>query len=180
MATTPNLLLPYPEPSSSVDVPRDIKALADAIDALTTLRPPTVQLRQSVAQSIPAGSPTGLLFDIEELDTHGMHSTASQTSRIIPPVAGWYRVAGSVTYVAGTTNRRGANWAVNGVAIYGTINNPMLASITIVDAPNVLVKLNVGDYLELQGYQDTSAALSTFVTAPNRPWATVQLAYPYT
>jgi microcystin-dependent protein len=34
MKTTPTLLLPYPESTDSADVPRDIKALADAIDPL--------------------------------------------------------------------------------------------------------------------------------------------------
>ena len=34
MNTTPNLALPYPEAADTSDVPRDIKALADKIDAL--------------------------------------------------------------------------------------------------------------------------------------------------
>lgn len=32
--TTPNLQLPYPTPDDTVDVPRDVKALADALDPL--------------------------------------------------------------------------------------------------------------------------------------------------
>lgn len=39
MGTTPLFQLPYPEPSSSVDVPRDIKALALAVDAKLTNLP---------------------------------------------------------------------------------------------------------------------------------------------
>jgi hypothetical protein len=34
MGTTPNQHLPYPVPEDSADIPRDIKALADALDAL--------------------------------------------------------------------------------------------------------------------------------------------------
>jgi microcystin-dependent protein len=37
MGNTPNLSLPYPEPDDSVDVPRDVKALAEAIDPLGIL-----------------------------------------------------------------------------------------------------------------------------------------------
>jgi hypothetical protein len=33
MGTTSRFAFPYPEPTSSVDVPRDVKALADAVDA---------------------------------------------------------------------------------------------------------------------------------------------------
>src|SRR5262245_50377504 len=35
MALTPNMSLPYPIPDDTVDVPRDIKALADKLDVVT-------------------------------------------------------------------------------------------------------------------------------------------------
>jgi hypothetical protein len=35
MPTTPNLALPYPVPTDTADVPRDIKALADRLDLVT-------------------------------------------------------------------------------------------------------------------------------------------------
>lgn len=47
MGTTPNLILPYPEPSASVDIPRDIKALALAVDA---------RLANVLATTMPAAS----------------------------------------------------------------------------------------------------------------------------
>lgn len=39
MGTTPQFQLPYPEPTASVDIPRDIKALALAVDAKLTNLP---------------------------------------------------------------------------------------------------------------------------------------------
>lgn len=39
---TARLLLPYPVPGDTVDVPRDVKALADRLDALTALKPSVV------------------------------------------------------------------------------------------------------------------------------------------
>ena len=41
-ATTPTLALPYPVPDDTVDVPRDVKALADKLDAMSSLRPALV------------------------------------------------------------------------------------------------------------------------------------------
>ena len=41
-ANTPNHLLPYPIPDDTVDVPRDIQALATTLDAITSLKPPVV------------------------------------------------------------------------------------------------------------------------------------------
>jgi len=40
--STPILGLPYPTPDDSVDVPRDVKALADKLDAYSSIRPPLV------------------------------------------------------------------------------------------------------------------------------------------
>jgi len=40
--TTPILQLPYPTPDDSVDVPRDIQALAVKLDGYSSLRPPAV------------------------------------------------------------------------------------------------------------------------------------------
>jgi hypothetical protein len=39
---TPRLLLPYPIPDDTVDVPRDVKALADALDVIRSLGTPVV------------------------------------------------------------------------------------------------------------------------------------------
>ena len=37
MGSTPNLALPYPELSDNADVPQDIRALADKLDAILAL-----------------------------------------------------------------------------------------------------------------------------------------------
>jgi hypothetical protein len=41
-STTPNLALPYPVPADTVDVPRDVQALATKLDGITALVPPVV------------------------------------------------------------------------------------------------------------------------------------------
>lgn len=43
-STTPVLALPYPVPADTVDVPRDVKALADKLDTISALRPPVVSV----------------------------------------------------------------------------------------------------------------------------------------
>ena len=47
MGTTPNYALPYPEDSSSVDVPRDFEALARAVDLLTFDRFPRYAIAET-------------------------------------------------------------------------------------------------------------------------------------
>lgn len=41
MGTTTNFTFPYPEPADPPDVPKDIKALADALDTFLLARPKT-------------------------------------------------------------------------------------------------------------------------------------------
>ena len=93
MGTTTNYAWPYPELTDPPNGPAQIKALADAVDlsAKTFLPPPRVQVRQTVAQSIPNGG--GMLtFDAEDVDTHGMHSTSGDTTKLICVIPGLYLV----------------------------------------------------------------------------------------
>jgi hypothetical protein len=53
-AATSRLALPYPIPDDSVDVPRDVQALATKLDALQGYGPPTF-----VTGALPAGSTSG-------------------------------------------------------------------------------------------------------------------------
>lgn len=54
MPNTSNLNLPYPEASDTVDVPRDIQALADALD--------TRAIAVSASTSAPASPAEGMLW----------------------------------------------------------------------------------------------------------------------
>jgi hypothetical protein len=73
-----------------------------AVIAGTTGKP-AVRLKQSAAQTgIANNTATPILFDTEDLDTHGSHSTSVNTSRITPNKAGWYRAYGTVLWQART------------------------------------------------------------------------------
>lgn len=64
-----------------------------------TTAKPLVRLKQSAAQTgIANNTATTILFDTEDFDTHGYHSTSSNTGRITPLKAGYYRVAGTVIW----------------------------------------------------------------------------------
>lgn len=70
MGQTPNLSLPYPELGDSADVPRDIKALADALDTQSVIPAGVIQMWPDAAapagwllcqgQTVPAASNPGL------------------------------------------------------------------------------------------------------------------------
>jgi hypothetical protein len=128
--------------------------------------PPRFQGRQIVSQSVTASTFTALTFTAEDLDSHGGHSTSSNTSRYTAQVAGWYLLSGKVAWAASTTGRRASAWAKNGSIINASQINYDVDSATGAEhsAATILVSLAVTDYVELQVFQDTAGALSTDVS----------------
>lgn len=136
---------------------------------------PAAELRQTVAQSIPNVTWTSITFDVEDLDSDpagtGGHSTSSNTSRYVAVYAGWYRVSGGVEFAINATGQRACAWAVNGtlVAASRTLISATAALGMGVPAKTKLVFLNIGDYVEMQVYQNSGGALNTAVVAEGAP-----------
>lgn len=121
-------------------------------------------MRATGTQSIPNTAWTAITFDVEDVDTADGHSTSSNTSRYTAVYAGWYWGGGSVGFSLNATGARGASWYVNGSAIspVGTLLPTIGASFgATVPAPGQLFFLNVGDYVELRGFQNSGGALNT-------------------
>lgn len=139
--------------------------LADRVAFL--LAPPLAILRQTVAQSIPNNAMTALLFDTEDLDREGGHSTSSNTSRYTAQTAGYYEVSGAVGFTGNATGSRLAQINVNGTGQngtevgWGTVPNSGHLEIVV---PSTMVYLNVGDYVELAAFQSSGGALNTFLS----------------
>lgn len=137
---------------------------------LFLLKPPLAELRQTVAQSIPNGTFTAVLFDTEDVDQDylggGGHSTSSNTSRYTANFAGWYQVSGGVSIAANAVGVRGCYWYVNGSPLNGTesmsVNSGATNHGSVARTKHVF--LNLGDYVELFCYQTSGAPLNTAVS----------------
>lgn len=135
------------------------------------LNKPAAELRQTVAQSIPDATWTSITFTTEDLDSDptgtGAHSTSSATSRYVAVYAGWYRVGGGVEFSVSGTGQRGVAWAVNGTLVNASRTFISATAAVGMDAParTKMVFLNVGDYVELQAYQNSGGPLNTFATS---------------
>jgi len=128
---------------------------------------PKFQGRQTVAQSIPNAANTSITLDVEDHDNDSGHSTSTNTSRYTTVTAGWYWCSGHVCFTnTGTGGDRRALLAVNGSTVNGSQGNETSdASVpyAVLCSPT-LIFLNVGDYLEIQGFQSSTAALNTAVS----------------
>jgi len=185
MGTTPNYTWPYPELTDPPDGAGQIKALANAID--TSLKqlidplnaPALTVVHQTVAQNIPTATTTPISFDAEDIDTTDMHSTSTNPSRLTCKKAGWYRLTGAISFTSNATGRRFANWFINGVQVPHTaIGLVPTAANSYVAAATDIIRLALNDYVELRGYQDSGAQLTTIGSSGNRPFATAQYICP--
>lgn len=136
--------------------------------ALTfALDPPIIQIRQTSAQSIPDGVWTSITCSVEDVKHSFTHSGGSP-SRIVAVYPGRHLISGAASWAFNATGSRGARIAVNGTAVdgAGALQDAVSASYgNTVPVPALFIYLNVGDYAEIQGFQDHGSALNTSSTA---------------
>lgn len=128
------------------------------------LNVPGAFLTQSATQSVPNSTWTALAFDQSVFDSYGGHSNATNNTRYTAIVAGWYIVFGCVSFAGNATGNRGCSVAKNGTRIQGAAG--FGPTITVGNSPTnpsppCIVFMNVGDYVEIDGYQVSGGALAT-------------------
>jgi hypothetical protein len=124
-----------------------------------------VKVFQTADQSMSNATFTAITFNSETFDTDGFHSTSVNTSRLTVPSgkAGYYLVSAQLAYNGNPTGQRQAEVTVNasgGFAKFIQLN----AGSSYVPQPKGVTILNlaVGDYVELNGYQDSGGALTNY------------------
>jgi hypothetical protein len=127
--------------------------------------PPALGARvwRSTAQSIPNGAWTPISFDTVRYDS-GSTWVAANPTRLTCQVAGVYTITGHLIYSPNTAgSQRNAAILLNG-SIYLAQQAPAVSGYSASQYTRVSVnttyRLNVGDYVELQAWQDSGAAVS--------------------
>lgn len=127
------------------------------------------KMRQTAAQSIPAGAFTPLNFQTPDVVRLG---TFTGGTSYMPALAGWYELTGGFTISNGAAPNSGVRicaWYISGTALpasaASTVNNGNSVAESMC-ARTVTVQLSATDTIALAGYHNYSAALSTFTTSP--------------
>lgn len=141
----------------------DIIFWSDVADAI---RPPITRLIQVALQSIPNATNTALTFGAgsEDIDTHGFHDTAVNTSRITPTKAGRYRVVGTGNLASSAAvTILVAFIGKNGTAVQPYPRQKPAATATTTSASaSAIVEMNGStDYVELFLHQTSGGAINT-------------------
>jgi hypothetical protein len=128
-----------------------------AVAASTSYERPLTILRKSVITNVDNNGEI-LTWDIEDVDTHGYHSTGS---RITPSIPGWYRFTTQITFASNATGRRAAAIYYNGgSARYGSIIPGSSAGNIAVNSTRTIYA-DGDDYFEVFAYQNSGGALDT-------------------
>lgn len=112
--------------------------------------------------SVPNAAFTALTFDTERYDTNGLHSTASNTSRLTAARTGVYLITGNIFWAGNAAGAlREVGISVNGsttVFIARALQAPTANAIGLTVA--TLWTLSATNYVELLAYQDTGGNLN--------------------
>ena len=132
-------------------------------------RRPLARLLQTVAQPISNSSSTAITFDTEGVDYDDGHSTITNTSRYTAQTQGWYLITFDLTWQANGTGSRTAFLRTNGSAqVQGSVAQvPGSSTGQTEQVGSALVFLNVGDYVELMGLQNSGGGINTFSATDN-------------
>jgi hypothetical protein len=159
-------------PSTIQHIPSDLVSPTDyntyaagANTFLTTV--PIFVGYQATTQLLTNNTVAAISLDMELVDSDGGHSPTVNNSRYTAQVAGWYAVSGVVSFVSNGSVVRLAYIVKNGTG--GTVGayveyTAASAGITSVPLNVQIVQLNVGDYVELYGFQNSGGSLNTSVT----------------
>lgn len=126
---------------------------------------PTATLYQTSAWSVGNNVNPYLTapWQASQEDTWGGHNNVTNNTRYTIPLAGTYRVSGALMFTTNATGVRAINVQKNGSTLPGidAFVNAGSSNSTSVVLPASNVVCAVGDYLEIGGYQNSGAALST-------------------
>lgn len=131
-------------------------------DQLTFIgNPPIARILQTAAQNCATAAYTAIAMDTSSLDTYSGHSNTVNNTRYTAQVPGYYRIAGIVGWAINSTGIRATSVGINGSP---QIDSQVELSATTANtsAPAQLVAfLNLGDYVEMFGYQNSGGTLAT-------------------
>lgn len=124
----------------------------------------SARVYHSADQNIPHDTLTILAFDSERFDTDGIHDPVTNNSRLTCQTAGKYIISATWSWAMGGTGGRHCQLLLNGTIVLARSYKEYYAQSS--DTLTTIYDLDVGDYLELQAYQN-GGGTEVVEAAPN-------------
>ena len=116
-----------------------------------------------------SGSWQALTFNSERYDNDSIHSTSSDTQKLVCRSPGVYAITGHVLFDANATGVRGIEIRVSGTSIAQQLQTAISASFWYPLSIGTQYKLAVDDYVELRVYQNSGGALNLLASSNISP-----------
>ncbi|MFF1597696.1 hypothetical protein ACFVYV_09390 [Streptomyces mirabilis] len=132
--------------------------------------PPSFRAHSEVAQAIPNNAWTAINLETEEFDNYGGHSTSTNTSRYTCQLAGYYLITACAAFngTVSTANTRATRVQLNNTSsLHGSFAKAPAANNAASSALHsaCIAFLQVGDFVEVQGNQDSGVSVNTSATS---------------
>jgi hypothetical protein len=138
-------------------------ALLSSVTAQFSVNTPSFYGYQNTVQSLGNQTWTGLLMDVTVDDNYAGHSNVTNANRYTCQLAGFYSVSGCYAPTSNSTGFRAVRISKNATPLLGA--SAYYAVNTVAEmgccTPVVLVSLVPGDFVEVQGWQNTGGNLNT-------------------
>lgn len=142
----------------------DMNKIAAALQFLLYNKP-LCKAHSTIIQTLTSQVTTVINLDTTDVDTDGgRNGVGSNTDRYVARTRGWYMVAATVGYAAPAAGSRFAIIMVNGVEQNGYSSAYTTGAVNAGINVSGLVRLNVGDYLQIAGFQDSGGSINTAVS----------------
>lgn len=110
--------------------------------------------------AVATGATISIAWDTETYDTNSYHDNATNPSRLVAPVAGYYRIGATLTWASSGTGFRALGYVVNGgTDVWLSSPLPVTGDITRHNFSTELY-LAAGSYVEIRAYQSSGASLN--------------------
>lgn len=118
---------------------------------------PAVKIEHSVAQSIPNGAPTVLVFDTVKYDTDEMYNM-SNNNKLTCKTSGKYLIIVQVGFSGNATGTRSIRIRVNGTEVANCWSNSAGSDYAILIA-STIIDLSENNSVDVVAYQTSGVAL---------------------
>lgn len=130
---------------------------------------PACRVYNNTNISLASGSYASLPFNSEDFDTDNIHDVTTNNTRLTCNTAGVYLITVNVSFFMNATGSRSLKILLNGSTIIGMVTDNTSTILTMRLNINTIYKLSVGDYIEIQAYQDSGSALNVPYEAKSSP-----------
>src|SRR5205823_2392809 len=119
------------------------------------------KIYHSGVQPVRPATYTTLSFDVDEVNTDGMHQRVANDSRLTARIGGNYLVGYSIQYPANNVGYRSGRILKNGAAsVANLMSVPAVTGDHTTLSGQVILAVSAGDYVELQAYQTSESTLN--------------------